>query len=172
MPFVVAIAERLESAGLRPFPEPLDEKLQRGISRTFPSKTSSGVSGEKRRKPAVAFTGIFSSPLAAKRLLAVTIGAFQLAVIFDRTTFMSGPNQLGDQFVQKKVLEDMGIAVPEEALGFYTKDKTLFFEVLNTGDGFGKLLMNVDSEEVPLSDGLVEKLKRANCYSEKGFRLA
>lgn len=38
-----------------------------------------------------------------------------------------------DKFIQKKVLEDMGIPVPEEALGFYTKDHILFFEVLNTG---------------------------------------
>ena len=83
---------------------------------------------------------------------------------------MSEPDQLGDKFIQKKVLEDMGIPVPEEALGFYTKGHTLFFEVLNTGDGFGKLL-NVESEEVPLSGELVEKLKAANCYSEKGFRL-
>lgn len=82
---------------------------------------------------------------------------------------MSKPDQLGDKFIQKKVLEDMGIPVPEEALGFYTKDHTLFFEVLNTGDGFGKLLMNVESEEVHLPDEMVEKLKAANCYSEKGF---
>ncbi len=79
--------------------------------------------------------------------------------------------QLGDKFIQKKVLEDMGISVPEEALGFYTKDHTLFFEVLNTDTGFGKLLMNVESEEVLLSDEMLEKLKAANCYSEKGFRL-
>lgn len=84
---------------------------------------------------------------------------------------MSEQEQLGDKFIQKKVLEGMGIAVPEEALGFYTKDHILFFEVLNTGDGFGKLLMNVEQEEVFLSDELVEQLKAANCYSEKGFRL-
>lgn len=84
---------------------------------------------------------------------------------------MSEPDQLGDQFIQKKVLLAMGIPVPEEALGFYTKGNTLFFEVLNTGDGFGTLLMNVESEEVSLSDELVEKLKAADCYSEKGFRL-
>lgn len=70
---------------------------------------------------------------------------------------MSEPDQLGDKFIQKRVLEDMGIPVPEEALGFYTKDHYLFFEVLNTGDGFGKLLMNVESEEVQLSDEMVAK---------------
>lgn len=84
---------------------------------------------------------------------------------------MSEPDPLGDKFIQKRVLEDMGIPVPEEALGFYTKDHILFFEVLNTGDGFGKLLMNVESEEVQLSDEMVAKLKAADCYSEKGFRL-
>ena len=75
---------------------------------------------------------------------------------------MSEPDQLGDKFIQKRVLEDMGIP---------TKDHILFFEVLNTGDGFGKLLMNVESEEVQLSDEMVAKLKAADCYSEKGFRL-
>lgn len=84
---------------------------------------------------------------------------------------MNEPNQLGDQFIQKKVLVEMGIDVPEEALGFYTKDKTLFFEVLNADSEAGLLMLDVESEEVVLTDEQVAKLKTANCYSEEGFRL-
>lgn len=85
--------------------------------------------------------------------------------------FMSAPDELGDEFVSKKVLQALGIDVPEDALGFYVKDKTLYIEVMQTGDDPGPLMIMVDTVEVPLSDEQVQRLKDGGFYSSKGFRL-
>lgn len=84
---------------------------------------------------------------------------------------MSEPDELGDKFVSRKVLEAMGIAVPEEALGFYVKDKTLYIEAMETGDAPGTLMIMVDTVEVPLTDEQVARLKADGLYSSKGFRM-
>lgn len=84
---------------------------------------------------------------------------------------MSEPNELGDKFVSKKVLEAMDIVVPEEALGFYVKEKTLYIEAMETDDAPGTLMIMVNTVEVPLSDEQVEKLKAEGLYSSKGFRI-
>ena len=85
--------------------------------------------------------------------------------------FMSAPDELGDEFVSKKVLQALGIDVPEDALGFYVKDKTLYIEAMQTGDDPGPLMIMVDTVEVPLSDEQVQRLKDGGFYSSKGFRL-
>ncbi len=84
---------------------------------------------------------------------------------------MCETGQLGDTFVSKKVLEAIGIAVPEEALGFYTDGQTLCIEVMETGDGAGPLMIQVDTLCVPLTEEQVSRLKQAGCYSREGFRL-
>ena len=84
---------------------------------------------------------------------------------------MSKPDQLGDQFVSKKVLEAIGIDVPEDALGFYVKEQTLYIEAMNTEDTPGGLMINVESVEVPLTDEQVSRLKEGGLYSSEGFRL-
>ncbi len=84
---------------------------------------------------------------------------------------MREPDQLGDQFVSKKKLEALGIEVPEDALGFYVKDKTLYIEAMDTGDGPGPLMIMIDSIEVPLSDEQVQRLRDDGLYSSEGFRL-
>ncbi|WAV92299.1 hypothetical protein NB643_05430 [Oxalobacter aliiformigenes] len=84
---------------------------------------------------------------------------------------MSAPDELGDEFVSKKVLQALGIDVPEDALGFYVKDKTLYIEAMQTGDDPGPLMIMVDTVEVPLSDEQVQCLKDGGFYSSKGFRL-
>lgn len=84
---------------------------------------------------------------------------------------MSEPDQLGDRFVPKKVLEALGIAVPEDALGFYVKDDTLYIEAMETDDVPGTLMIRVESIEVPLSDEQVNRLKEDGYYSSEGFRL-
>ena len=82
---------------------------------------------------------------------------------------MSAPDELGDEFVSKKVLQALGIDVPEDALGFYVKDKTLYIEAMQTGDDPGPLMIMVDTVEVPLSDEQVQCLKDGGFYSSKGF---
>ena len=84
---------------------------------------------------------------------------------------MSEPDQLGDTFVSKKVLEALGIDVPEDALGFYVKEKTLYIEAMNTEDTPAGLMIDVDSIEVLLTDEQVNRLKEDGLYSSEGFRL-
>ncbi|EEO27936.1 hypothetical protein [Oxalobacter paraformigenes] len=84
---------------------------------------------------------------------------------------MREPDQLGDKFVSKKVLEALGIAVPEDALGFYVKGKTLYIEAMNTEDTPAGLMINVEPVEVPLTDEQVNRLKEDGLYSSQGFRL-
>lgn len=84
---------------------------------------------------------------------------------------MSEPDQLGDKFVSKKVLYALGIAVPEDALGFYVKGKTLYIEAMNTEDTPAGLMINVESVEVHLTDEQVRQLKEDGLYSSEGFRL-
>ncbi len=84
---------------------------------------------------------------------------------------MSAPDELGDEFVSKKVLDALGIEVPEDALGFYVKEKTLYIEAMQTGDDPGPLMIMVDTIEVPLSDVQIDRLKADGLYSSKGFRL-
>lgn len=84
---------------------------------------------------------------------------------------MSAPDELGDEFVSKKVLEALGIDVPDEALGFYVTGKTLHIEAMQTGDGPGPLMIMVDTVEIPLSDAQIQRLKDEGLYSSKGFRL-
>ncbi len=84
---------------------------------------------------------------------------------------MSEPDQLGDTFVSKKVLEALGIDVPEDALGFYVKEKTLYIEAMNTEDTPAGLMIDVESIEVLLTDEQVNRLKEDGLYSSEGFRL-
>ena len=53
----------------------------------------------------------------------------------------------------------------------FVKDKTLYIEAMDTGDGPGPLMIMIDSIEVPLSDEQVQRLRDDGLYSSEGFRL-
>ena len=69
------------------------------------------------------------------------------------------------------MLEALGIDVPEDALGFYVKEKTLYIEAMNTEDTPAGLMIDVESIEVLLTDEQVNRLKEDGLYSSEGFRL-
>lgn len=84
---------------------------------------------------------------------------------------MREPDQLGDEFVSKKVLQALGVTVPEDALGFYVEGSTLFFEVMETDDAAGSLMIKVDTVAHPLSAEQLGRLRADGLDSAKGFRL-
>lgn len=73
--------------------------------------------------------------------------------------------------ISKKVLEDIGIEVPDEATRFLTEGNTLIF-LLPDAEETGHQIVFMEKEvAVELNDEQVKALKAANCFGEKGWTI-
>lgn len=73
--------------------------------------------------------------------------------------------------ISRKILENAGIDIPEDASRFFTQGLTIVFLVPFV-DEYGSSIVFTETEiEISLTEKQVEALKSANCYGETGWTL-
>ncbi|NLC23315.1 hypothetical protein NB640_03285 [Oxalobacter vibrioformis] len=73
--------------------------------------------------------------------------------------------------IPRKILEDTGIEIPDDAGRFFTQDSIIVF-VVPFVDEYGDSIVFREIEiEAELTDKQIESLKTANCYGDTGWTL-
>lgn len=73
--------------------------------------------------------------------------------------------------INKSMLENIGINVPDDASRFFTQDTRIIF-LIPTADEYGFSIVIEENEvSIPLTRQQIEALKAANCYGETGWTL-
>jgi len=70
--------------------------------------------------------------------------------------------------IEKKVLEGMGIDVPDDASAFYTKDTSIVFLVPSIEEYGTRIVFEELEIEEELTQEQIESLKQANCFGISG----
>lgn len=73
--------------------------------------------------------------------------------------------------ISRKVLEDIGISVPDDATRFITENNTIIFLQPDAEETGGEIVFLEREILVELTDNQVQALKTANCYGDKGWTI-
>ncbi|MDR0934536.1 MAG: hypothetical protein LBM56_05595 [Burkholderiaceae bacterium] len=73
--------------------------------------------------------------------------------------------------IRKKVLEDIGISVPDDASRFITRDSTIVFLVPYAEEYGHSIVFTEEEITLELTEGQTEALKAANCFGETGWTI-
>lgn len=73
--------------------------------------------------------------------------------------------------IHRKILEDIGIDIPDDANRFFTEDSTIVFLVPSVEEYGDKIVINEEEIEAELTDKQIELLKEANCYGDTGWTI-
>ena len=68
--------------------------------------------------------------------------------------------------IQRKMLEDFGIDVPDDATAFFTLQSSIVFLVPAVEEEGSRIVFYEMEIEEPLTDAQIELLKEANCFGE------
>lgn len=73
--------------------------------------------------------------------------------------------------IRKKILEDAGIEIPDDATRFITEGKCIVF-LVPTAEEYGNNIVFEETEiEADLTEEQIEALKAANCYGQTGWTI-
>lgn len=73
--------------------------------------------------------------------------------------------------IRRKILEDIGIDVPDDANRFFTQHSSIIF-LVPFADEYGCSIVFKEVEiEIKLTEKQIESLKASNCYGETGWTI-
>ena len=73
--------------------------------------------------------------------------------------------------IRRKVLEDIGIDIPDEASRFYTENTSIIF-VIPSADEYGdRIVFREETIELELTEKQIESLKVSNCFGTTGWTI-
>ena len=73
--------------------------------------------------------------------------------------------------IRRKILEDIGIDIPDDASRFFTLNSTIVFIIPSVEEYGSSIVFNEEEIEADLTEKQVESLKAANCYGNTGWSI-
>lgn len=73
--------------------------------------------------------------------------------------------------IRRKILEDIGIDIPDDASRFFTQDSTIVFLIPSVNEYGSSIVINEEEIEAELTEKQIELLKTANCYGDTGWSI-
>lgn len=73
--------------------------------------------------------------------------------------------------IHRKILEDIGIEIPEDASRFFTQDSTIVFLVPFVDEYGSSIVINEEEVQAELTEKQIELLKAANCFGDTGWSI-
>ncbi|MCL1886978.1 MAG: hypothetical protein FWG01_03455 [Betaproteobacteria bacterium] len=73
--------------------------------------------------------------------------------------------------IRKKILEDIGINVPEDASRFYTLNSSMIFLVPFAEEYGCSIVFKEEEIEIELTEKQIESLKTSNCFGTTGWTI-
>jgi hypothetical protein len=76
-----------------------------------------------------------------------------------------------DTMIRRKILEDIGIDIPDDANRFFTRNSTIVFLVLFVDEHGNSIVFREEQIEAELTERQIELLKAENCYGDTGWSI-
>ena len=73
--------------------------------------------------------------------------------------------------IRRKILEDIGIDIPDDASRFFTQNSTIVFIIPSIEEYGSSIVFNEEEIEADLTERQIESLKTANCYGDTGWSI-
>jgi|GEM_PF-3522206 len=73
--------------------------------------------------------------------------------------------------IRRKILEDIGIDIPDDASRFFTQNSTIVFIIPSIEEYGSSIVFNEEEIEADLTEKQIESLKTANCYGDTGWSI-
>jgi hypothetical protein len=73
--------------------------------------------------------------------------------------------------IPRKILEDTGIEIPDDASRFFTQGSIIIFVIPSVDEHGDSIVFREIEIEARLTDRQIESLKTANCYGDTGWTL-
>ncbi|MDL2283848.1 hypothetical protein LJC19_01705 [Oxalobacter sp. OttesenSCG-928-P03] len=73
--------------------------------------------------------------------------------------------------IRRKILEDLGINVPDDASRFHTENTSIIFLIPAVEEYGSSIVFKEDTVEVELTEKQIESLKTSNCFGTTGWTI-